>query len=450
MSFLDAIFGNYQQVHAPRITSDAGKAAITKQGNIAAARARGAQYGMATMRGGNAANIRQAQMGAAQSERDIAQQGQVQAKQLEQSIAQQNASNSMAAQQFNAQTQNAGDAAQLGMISSIGAGIATGGASLAAQGAADQMGGGGQPGYTSGTAPYTDSGNPGYSTAPAPPAYGNGYGYGYGVNNAPETPPGQRPYSDSRSKAHIQLLSDALAAERARSVTLPAQRVTGQAGPTDPRAYRAQGGSPAIADAAAASDQADRNQQRDEYEGQRADEQGYANSLAERQAYERWAASQPSPAAPQTSDAQSKQAIQQLAERNARLSQALVAAGQRSTAGLSGPPATSGENAPGAAQTAPATDALMPLRPVSYEYRPGIAGQPGAPPGRHTGVLAQDLERTPAGAATVQPGPDGMKRVDPGRLSLLLAAADAEQERRLRALEAERAQMPGPARTGGL
>lgn len=67
------------------------------------------------------------------------------------------------------------------------------------------------------------------------------------------------------------------------------------------------------------------------------------------------------------------------------------------------------------------------VRPVKFHYRDGIEGMPGAPPGEHVGVLAQDLERSPEGATVVGVDPaTGMKSVDTQQLTMLLTAKLAE------------------------
>lgn len=79
----------------------------------------------------------------------------------------------------------------------------------------------------------------------------------------------------------------------------------------------------------------------------------------------------------------------------------------------------------------------------SYEYKDPRA--PGAASGRQAGPMAQELEGIPG---VVQPGPDGLKRVDTGRLALATASATGDQERRLRELEGEfdaLSDSPGPA-----
>jgi hypothetical protein len=77
---------------------------------------------------------------------------------------------------------------------------------------------------------------------------------------------------------------------------------------------------------------------------------------------------------------------------------------------------------------------LRPARGYSYEYKDPSA--PGAAPGRHFGPMAQDLERTPAGASTVRDTPNG-KIVDTERLTMVNTAALSEQQRRTEELERE-------------
>jgi hypothetical protein len=69
----------------------------------------------------------------------------------------------------------------------------------------------------------------------------------------------------------------------------------------------------------------------------------------------------------------------------------------------------------------------------SYQYKDPSA--PGAAPGTHVGPMAQDLERSPATAGTVVTGPDGMKRVDTGRLALVNTAAIADQQDDIQAMK---------------
>lgn len=70
-----------------------------------------------------------------------------------------------------------------------------------------------------------------------------------------------------------------------------------------------------------------------------------------------------------------------------------------------------------------------PMTP-GYEYRYKDPSSPGARPGPQYGIMAQDLEKTPAGASVVGEK-NGRKFVDPGRLSLLTAAEVAKQRREL-------------------
>jgi hypothetical protein len=108
---------------------------------------------------------------------------------------------------------------------------------------------------------------------------------------------------------------------------------------------------------------------------------------------------------------------------------------------LGGAPATAGvrsrdvdTDALDAAQRAPEVD-LRPAQGYSYEYK--NPDRPGAGAGRFSGPMAQDLERSPATAGTVFSGPDGTKRVDPGRLTMVNTSAISEQQRRIDELSAQ-------------
>ncbi len=94
---------------------------------------------------------------------------------------------------------------------------------------------------------------------------------------------------------------------------------------------------------------------------------------------------------------------------------------------------------------------LRPAQGYQYDYKD--PGAPGAAPGRQLGPMAQDLEKTPAGASTVTTGPDGKKAIDTGRLSLVNTSAISEQQKRIDQLEqllnnrakyAPGEQLPGP------
>jgi len=81
---------------------------------------------------------------------------------------------------------------------------------------------------------------------------------------------------------------------------------------------------------------------------------------------------------------------------------------------------------PEEADAAPRND-LRPARAYSYEYKNPAAV--GAGPGRYVGPMAQDLEKTPAGASAVVDTPRG-KAVDTGRLALVNSSAISETQRK--------------------
>lgn len=97
----------------------------------------------------------------------------------------------------------------------------------------------------------------------------------------------------------------------------------------------------------------------------------------------------------------------------------------------------------------------------SWRYKPEYAAQsnlqrglpPTAPEGyqRRVSPMAQDLERNPVTAPAVQTGPDGMKRVDTGQLTMSnsailsdLARMAEEQDARIRQIEARRSSVRYP------
>jgi hypothetical protein len=73
------------------------------------------------------------------------------------------------------------------------------------------------------------------------------------------------------------------------------------------------------------------------------------------------------------------------------------------------------------------------LHAKRFEYKSGM-GEPG----EHVGVIAQDLERTPAGRTLVEHDTDGMRTIDPQRALMSLLAAGADIYDRLRRLEGGR------------
>lgn len=79
-----------------------------------------------------------------------------------------------------------------------------------------------------------------------------------------------------------------------------------------------------------------------------------------------------------------------------------------------------------------ATEAARAANPINFEYREGMG-----PPGPRTGVSANSLATTPAGAAVVTPDPNsGMLTVDPAQLSGLSMAATSENTHRVDSVQA--------------
>lgn len=76
---------------------------------------------------------------------------------------------------------------------------------------------------------------------------------------------------------------------------------------------------------------------------------------------------------------------------------------------------------------------FSPLSSSSYFYKDPNA--PGAEPGQHFGPMAQELEKTPAGASVVRTMPDGKKGIDTGRLALLNASETGQLRREVDALK---------------
>lgn len=72
----------------------------------------------------------------------------------------------------------------------------------------------------------------------------------------------------------------------------------------------------------------------------------------------------------------------------------------------------------------------------SYNYKDPEAM--GATDGRQFGIMAQDLEKTPAGRSVVKKGPNGMKMVDTSRLALVEGAAINGLLKRIEALEGKK------------
>lgn len=89
-----------------------------------------------------------------------------------------------------------------------------------------------------------------------------------------------------------------------------------------------------------------------------------------------------------------------------------------------------------------ATEAIGALTPVSYEYKPGYGA-----PGQRVGVIAQDMEKTPAGAAIVNNTPYG-KTLDVGGMASLALAAQAEELQRNKERDAKIAELEAMLQSG--
>lgn len=81
--------------------------------------------------------------------------------------------------------------------------------------------------------------------------------------------------------------------------------------------------------------------------------------------------------------------------------------------------------------------------PYTYEYRDPRYGQ-----GEQTGIMAQDLERTPAGRTAVETAPDGTKMLNGAKLAAVNTAAIGEIMRDLDALKAKRERGAKPRARG--
>ncbi len=73
------------------------------------------------------------------------------------------------------------------------------------------------------------------------------------------------------------------------------------------------------------------------------------------------------------------------------------------------------------------------LQPKTYNYKNPAMGE-----GPQLGVMAQDMEKSPLGASAVSQGPNGMKQIDYGKLFPAITAALADQNERIRAIEARK------------
>lgn len=93
------------------------------------------------------------------------------------------------------------------------------------------------------------------------------------------------------------------------------------------------------------------------------------------------------------------------------------------------------------------TSPFEPLSAASYYYKDPAAV--GAQPGQQFGPMAQELEKTPAGASVVRMMPNGTKGIDTGRLALLNASETGTLRRDVDALKKQRAADMTTASSGG-
>lgn len=70
-----------------------------------------------------------------------------------------------------------------------------------------------------------------------------------------------------------------------------------------------------------------------------------------------------------------------------------------------------------------AADTFRETPGFKYHYKPEFLGEPGTESGEQFGIMAQDLEKTEAGASVVDKDENGMRKVDTERLTLLNSAA---------------------------
>ena len=73
------------------------------------------------------------------------------------------------------------------------------------------------------------------------------------------------------------------------------------------------------------------------------------------------------------------------------------------------------------------------VKPYFFEYSNAAYGQPGI----HYGIMAQELEQTPAGSSTIVEDQDGVKMVDLKKLVPLMMASMGRMAERIEVLEKE-------------
>ncbi len=92
----------------------------------------------------------------------------------------------------------------------------------------------------------------------------------------------------------------------------------------------------------------------------------------------------------------------------------------------------------GAGSPGAAAEAFRNTPGYAYTYKDEFLGNPGTKPGPQYGIMAQDLEKSPAGSTVVSEDETGMKYVDTERLSSLNSAAIHDVLKRLDKLEGRR------------
>ena len=85
----------------------------------------------------------------------------------------------------------------------------------------------------------------------------------------------------------------------------------------------------------------------------------------------------------------------------------------------------------------PIQETLRNTQPYAFNYKPGIGEDPSQ---RHVGIMAQDLEKTPAGSTIVKEGPKG-KMIDGKQAIGFNLAAAADLQKQMDELKAQQAAM---------
>lgn len=124
---------------------------------------------------------------------------------------------------------------------------------------------------------------------------------------------------------------------------------------------------------------------------------------------------------------QSDRRAKELGTENERLKSDLDAMGRALTAQISGnPPTARFADVPSATRAS-----LAPVNPYQFSYKPEFAAKYGEDTSPRTGVMAQELLKSPAYAPAVQQQPDGMLALDGKKLLQANTAMIAGQDKRL-------------------